>query len=66
MTPIAHIAMFPNGQLSIKPPPGKDMMWMLAWIEIAKDTIKQQLQQPQGAIEVPDAGLRNHLLNGAG
>ncbi len=67
MEPIAQVAQLPNGQIAMKHPPGKDLIWLIGWLDMVKDAVKQQITaQAQQTIAVPDAATRNTLLNGRG
>jgi len=63
MQPTALIAQLPNGQLTFKAPNGKDLVWLLGWVEMAKATIMQQIAaQSQAAIEVANAQQASAIL----
>lgn len=63
MQPVASIAQMANGQIAFNLPVGKDLIWMLGWLETVKQSIhKMMVEQSKPGIEIPGAGLRERLL----
>lgn len=65
MQSIVHVAELHNGQVNFKVPPGKDLVWLLGWMDMAKEALKNQIvAQAQRQIEVPPPEAVGQLLNG--